>query len=79
MRGIFKWSSHKKSSLGPAEYLVMHMSNAINELNCYIVIFKRGSREPEHTILANLLSPHSNIVSCLFYTIKAQLTTVLLI
>ena len=33
----------------------MHMHSATSNLSCYIVN-KRGVREPEHAILANLLS-----------------------
>ena len=34
----------------------MHMHSATSNLSCYIVN-KHGVREPEHAILANLLSP----------------------
>ena len=52
-----------QSSLWPSEYVVMHVSSAINDLSCYIVIiYKPGVRESEHAILANLLSPHTGLL-----------------
>ena len=39
---------------------MMRMCSATNGLSCYtVIIYKIGAREPEHAILANLLSPHS--------------------
>ena len=40
--------------------LMIGMHSAINDLNSYIVIiYKMWMREPEHTILAKLLTPHT--------------------
>ena len=45
-----------------SKYLPTCMHGAMNDLSCYTVLFtKRGAREPEHAILANLLSPHKEI------------------
>ena len=36
--GLFQWSLYNKSSPCPSEYLLSHMSSAINDLSCYIII-----------------------------------------
>ena len=36
--GLFQWSLYNKSSPCPSEYLLPHISSAINDLSSYIII-----------------------------------------
>ena len=47
-------------NLWPSKYLVMRLHSAISDLSCYIVIiYKTWGERADHSILGNLLSPHS--------------------
>lgn len=59
---LSRWGSHiptAQRSLWPSKYHVMHICSAINDLSCYIVIIRHGTRQLEHNFLANLLSPYN--------------------